>query len=122
MTIDPHTLKTLQYHGRRMNFALAQGNQAEADRIQARVDSILDTRPKPVGAASDGEVIYDNGSPWVQAQVAVNNGPTERVLTADEIEAIRNPVTPERWYGFLEEPDDDRGESNGGGVGLLDRP
>lgn len=110
MTIDPKTLSTLQYHGRRMNYALSQGNQAEADRIQARVDDILDGRPKPVGTAGDGEVVYDNGSPWVQDQIVRNPTVPEPVLT------------PSQWYGFLEEPDDDRGEPSGGGVGLLDRP
>lgn len=109
--IDPNTRITLEYHGRRMHFALSQGNQAEADRIQARIDDILDNRPGVAGTAPDGEVVYDNDS-WLAAQVTEAVNPT----------AVPERMLPSIFGPFDLGSDDDRGEPNGGGVGLLDRP
>lgn len=121
MTIDPKTLAALQYQGRRMAAALAENDQKEADLIQRRVDQLLDGRPAAVGE-TDGEVIYDNADTWLQAQVTdvVNNtGKPESVLDSAAWEALNRPFALGNIDG---EHPDDRGEPNGGGVGLLDRP
>lgn len=111
---DEKTLSALQHQGRRMSAALAEKDRKEAAIIQRRVDDILDNRPRVHTVAPDGEIVYDNASPWVLEQAQ-----TTAVNATGEPEPV---LTPQQWYGFLEEPDDDRGEPNGGGVGLLDRP
>lgn len=119
-TLHPDTIKSLEYQSRRMHRALETGERKEVEKIHARVDQILDERPRPVGLVPDGEVVYDNGGAWAidQATVAVNNtGVPEAVLT------------PAQWFGLAnidgehpDRPEDPPLDGNGGGVGLLDRP
>ncbi len=122
MPFDAATQHALNYQGRRMRAALhppAGGvpDRKEALLIQRRVDDILDRRPRVHSVAPDGEIVWEDQSPFVQGQVesiAVNaTGQAEVVLNI--------PLT---GIGSLEMPDDD-GEPPapaGGGVGLLDRP
>ena len=113
MTIDSKTLSALQHQGRRMSAALAEKDRKEAAIIQRRVDDILDNRPRVHAVTPDGEIVYDNASPWVLEQtIAVNAGPAEPVLT------------PAQWFGLGDidgnHPDDPGAAA--GGVSLLDRP
>lgn len=113
MTLHPKTLSALQHQGRRMSAALAEKDRKEVEIIHRRVDDILDKRPRPVGEATDGEVIYDDAGTWVLAQL------TETVNTTD----VPERVLPMSMFGSLDDPGDDGTlPPNGGGVGLLDRP
>lgn len=122
MPFDSATEHLLRTQGLRMRHALHPPHGGAPDRkeallIQKRVDDILDRRPRPIAVASDGEVIYDNASPFVREQVAHNaTGQAEIVLCGDVVERI----LPHGFYGSLEDPDD--GAGTDGGVGLLDRP
>ena len=119
MTIDNVTLTKLQHQGRRMHYALANGNQREADVIQRRVDQILDERPRVFAVAPDGETVFDNASPWVKAQVVgtgVPGCPTVRTFGLPE------ELEPDVLREAQRIIDEDGGAGTGGGVGLLDRP
>lgn len=129
MTFDPKTLANLQYQSRRMRFSLERNNRRQVDLIHQRIDQILDNRPGVAGVASDGEVVYDNDS-WLAAQVKEDVNTTaaaEHVLTSEQLLQAKRaleeaPPMPSLFGPFELGSDDDRGDPNGGGVGLLDRP
>ncbi len=113
MTIDPKTLSALQHQSRRMRYAKEQGDRRQMEIIHRRVDQLLDNRAGVVGAAPDGEVVYDNAGSWAIAQA------TEVVNNTD----VPERVLPHSLFGpFDLDSNDDEPEPNGGGVGLLDRP
>lgn len=122
MSFDSNTQAKLDYQARRMQFALAEGNTREAEVIQRRVDTILDTRPSPIAVAADGEVLYDNQPASVIAQgVAFNvTDEDEAVLTSQQ---LQDAVMAEacKLLGIDDDPEDG-GTVGGGGVGVLDRP
>jgi len=108
-TIDRETLHLLQHQGRRMHTALhgvVPPDRKEAAAIQARVDDILDRRPRAIAVTSDGEVLFAGTSPWVAAQAtAVNATPEpERVIPAPPVDLTGDDLT-----------------TNQGGVAVLDR-
>lgn len=91
MSIDAATLHLLAHQARRLHVVLHETcppDRAEAERIQLRVNDILDRRPKPIAVSSDGEVLYEGTSQWVLAQTTALNasGKPERVIPADEID------------------------------------
>lgn len=109
MPFDPVTMQQLLHQSRRMRHALHETlppDRREAELIQRRVDDILDRRPKPVGTTSDGEILWENQSPWVLAQIG-----------ADTIPALPepDPEPPSRAH------DIPPGTATGG-VGLMDCP
>ena len=125
MSFDKETQAKLDYQARRMAHAKANGNKREMELIQRRVDTILDNRPSPVGTAEDGEVIFDNASPWVQAQVVgtgipglptvVNaTGEPERVCSAEQ---LQQAVMNEAWR-ILGIPEGKRPPEDDGLVGV----
>lgn len=103
MPFDNETQHALEYQGRRMRAALHDGvpDRKEALLIQKRVDDILDRRPRPIAVAGDGEVIFDNASPFVREQVALNaTGQAEIVLYGEVVQRL-----PHGFYGSPEDPE-----------------
>lgn len=101
MPFDRATTTALQYQARRMNKVLHHTlppDRREAEMIQRRVDDILDRRPRATAVASDGEVIWENSSPFVLGQVETivqnSTGQAEVVLTPEQWRRMGGPEDP----------------------------
>jgi hypothetical protein len=97
---DAATLHALRYQGDRMQHVLHKTlppDRKEAKMIQARVDDILDRRPRNHVISPDGEIVWEGAvSPFVLEQamtLAVNaTGEPERVLKASDLVPAVSPL------------------------------
>ncbi len=104
MIIDRKTRAALLHQRRRLEAARQSKDRKEAAIIQRRIDQILDNRPSVHAVAPDGEVIFDDASPWVKAQT---------------VDGEPGWLLPHGLFGSL---DGEPPTESSGGVGLVDRP
>jgi len=87
--MDKELLRRLNHQRLRRQACLNRvpPDRAEAARCLRRIDDMLDRRPRPIAVATDGEIVLDDQSPWVQKQVHIVKNDTdtpERILTAEQ--------------------------------------
>lgn len=129
MPFHPDTLRSLRQQATKLHNILTNPDPdispLERDRIQSRVDRILDERPRVHSIANDGEIIWSSASTWVKDQGSpLPPGETIAVNATGQAEVVTRDPRGHLWDGLLPniQNGDEPPEPNGGGIGLLDRP
>jgi hypothetical protein len=104
--IDPKTREKIAHQEKKRAYWLAQSppDRREAEKCTARIDRLLDGRPKVHAVAADGEVIWSDAPAWIKDQVDP---------VVDYLDRRAEVVEPPKRYA------DDLA---GGGTGLMEPP